>query len=140
MKKGKVVAIHIVRKKGLLPQALQSVVAVGGMGLEGDCHAAPDSERQILAVDAEILEEFDLKAGDIKENITFSGIGIQTLEKGARVRVGKAIFEVLYPCKPCDYLGRFSPGLEERMRGMRGIFLRVLEGGLVKVGDEVIKL
>jgi MOSC domain-containing protein YiiM len=114
---------------------------VGGLGLEGDWHARAESQRQALFMDEETLTEFGLEPGQVKENITTRGIDLKTLERGARVRVGAALFEITIPCAPCEFIDDLRPGLREKMIGQRGMLARVVEGGEIKIGDaiEVVK-
>ena len=114
-----------------------SIHAVGGLGLEGDWHARAESQRQALFMDEETLTEFGLEPGQVKENITTRGIDLKTLERGARVRVGAALFEITIPCAPCEFIDDLRPGLREKMIGQRGMLARVIEGGEIKIGDVI---
>jgi MOSC domain-containing protein YiiM len=111
--------------------------AVSNLGLEGDKHCKPDSKRQVLLIDAETLEEMDVAAGALHENIVTRGIDVQKLAAGTRVRVGAAVLELTMPCAPCPFVETVRPGLLQLLDGRRGVLARVIEGGVVRVGDEV---
>jgi len=111
--------------------------AVENVGLEGDRHAKPDSQRQVLFMEAETLEKFGLRVGDVKENITTRGIALMSLPVGARLRVGQAVFEITGVCHPCARMDKLRPGLRETLSGQRGMLARVAQGGTLRVGDPI---
>lgn len=111
--------------------------AIADLGIEGDVNARAGSLRQVLLMDEETLAQFGLEAGRIRENITTRGIALKSLERGARLRVGGALFEITIPCAPCEFLDDIRPGLREKMEGQRGMLARVIEGGEIKIGDAV---
>lgn len=115
-----------------------SVTAVAGAGLEGDLHKRPGSRRQVLFVDQEILDSFDLGPGVIREQVTVRGLDVQNLEPGLEVRIGGARFEVAKPCDPCELMDEIRPGLRAQLEGRRGRFLHVVEGGTFSAGDVII--
>ncbi len=106
-------------------------------GFEGCAHARRGSKRQVLLMDAETLQEMDLLPGQVKENAVTLGLDLRALHKGQRLRIGEALLEMTIPCSPCSYIESLRPGLEEAMRGRRGILFRVLEGGLIRPGDAI---
>ena len=122
-------------------QPMQQVAlarAVENLGLEGDRHAKADSKRQVLLMEAETLTKFDLRVGDVKENITTRGIALMSLPVGARLRVGEAVFEITGVCHPCSRMDDLLPGLRETLSGQRGMLARVMQGGLLRVGDAIV--
>ncbi|HEC22281.1 MAG TPA: MOSC domain-containing protein [Chloroflexi bacterium] len=137
---GQVIAIHISAEVSAPMRSLERANILTDFGLEGDRKARPGSKRQVLIISAEILEEFGLQPGDVRENLTTRGIDIMALERGQRVRIGPVLLETTVPCTPCDFMDSLRPGLQEESRGRRGMLFRVLEGGQVRVGDPVIVL
>jgi MOSC domain-containing protein YiiM len=109
-------------------------------GIEGCAHSRPSSKRQILLVDRETLQAMDLAPGIIRENITTEGLAVNGLQIGQRLRVGESLLEVSTVCTPCDQLEKLRPGLRREIRGRRGMLCRVLEGGVVRVGDRIEKM
>ena len=133
---------HLFRapKKRLPMEELQEVRVMGDSGFEGCAHARPDSSRQILMVDNETLEAMDLSPGIIRENITTSGLNVNGLEIGQKLRVGETHLEVSAVCTPCDQLEKIRPGLRRESWGRRGMLCRVIEGGMIRSGDLIEKL
>jgi hypothetical protein len=113
------------------------VDAVAGRGLTGDVSLGR-SNRQILLVDQGMLAEFGLQPGQIRENITLTGLELTGLAQGTRIRIGEATLEVTGDCSPCDHLEAIRPGLREAIRGRRGLLARVQAGGTIRVADHVV--
>jgi MOSC domain-containing protein YiiM len=113
------------------------VDAVEDKGLKDCIHGRHGSSRQILLADIETLEEFGVAPGLAKENITTRGIALQELELGQRLRVGEALLEVTKPCTPCHQMDEIRRGLQEAMRGRRGMMCRVVESGRIRQGDGI---
>jgi MOSC domain-containing protein YiiM len=127
-------------KKRFPMEELSEVRALGDTGFEGCVHGRPGRKRQILLVDRETLEAMDLKPGIIRENITTDGLNVNSLPIGQRLRVGEARLEVSAVCTPCDLMEAIRPGLRRELWGRRGMLCRVLEGGVIRRGDNIEKL
>jgi MOSC domain-containing protein YiiM len=133
---------HLFRapKKRLPMEELPEVRVAGNSGFEGCVHARADSLRQVLLVDSETLQAMNLSPGIIRENITTSGLNVNGLEIGQKLRMGETRLEVSAVCMPCDQLEKVRPGLEKEIWGRRGMLCRVLEGGIIRRGDPIEKL
>jgi MOSC domain-containing protein YiiM len=114
------------------------MVAITGIGIKGDIHAIRESTRQVLLLESETLERFGLMPGILKENITTAGISLASLARKQRLRVGSALLEITQPCMPCNRLNEIRPGLQESIRGHRGMLARIVQGGTMRVGDQVV--
>jgi MOSC domain-containing protein YiiM len=136
---------------------------VAGLGVEGDGHAgatvkhrsramvnpkAPNL-RQVHLLHAELFDElaaFDLRPGDIGENITTRGIDLLALPAGTRLTIGNAVIELTGLRNPCVQLGRFAPGLmaatlardvDGRLVRKAGVMGVVVASGTVRAGDAI---
>ncbi|HXG37922.1 MAG TPA: MOSC domain-containing protein [Bacteroidota bacterium] len=118
-------------------QSRESVEALTALGLKGDIHAIEESTRQVLLIDQETLQELGLTPGQVKENITTAGIALAQLKQGQRLRIGTAVLQITKPCSPCSRMDEIRPGLQDELRGRRGILARVLQGGTIRVGDSI---
>jgi MOSC domain-containing protein YiiM len=127
-------------RKQLPMVELSEVRAVGDKGFEGCAHGRPGSKRQILLVDRETLEAMELQPGIIRENITTDGLNVNSLEIGQLLRVGEARLEVSAVCTPCDRMEAIRPGLRKELWGRRGMLCRVLDGGMIRRGDPILRL
>jgi MOSC domain-containing protein YiiM len=132
-----IVAIHLSKASRAPLVSVPQVSALLETGLEGDRHAKPKSRRQVLLVEEEVLDEFGLAPGAIREQVTVRGLDLGKLVFGARLRVGGVVFEVAGPCHPCERMDEVQRGLKQALVGRRGRFVRVVEAGSFAVGDEV---
>lgn len=121
------------------PMAEQfQVPAIANRGLEGCTHGRSGSRRQVLLVEEETLVEFGLAPGSLRENITTTGLHLDQLRSGDKLRVGDAVLlEATEACEPCHVLDAIRPGLREAMQHRRGVLCRVVEGGLIRRGDVI---
>lgn len=134
--KATVRSIFIKKEKGRRAVSLDAVEAVGG-GLTGDHHAGPSRQRQILLVSGTVLDELNLEPGSISENVVIDGIDVMRLQEGQSLRLGEALVIVTVPCEPCIQMERVRTGLQAALENRRGMFVRVVENGTVRVGDPV---
>jgi MOSC domain-containing protein YiiM len=115
---------------------VQSVMAITGYGLKDDANAGR-SKRQVLLIERELLDEFQLPVGDVRENITVQGIQLAGMAAGTRVRVGNVLLEATLDCAPCQFIEDKRSGLRAAMEGKRGTLFKVIEGGEIAVGDVI---
>jgi MOSC domain-containing protein YiiM len=113
------------------------VFAVEDKGFKNCAHGRRGSSRQVLLMDSETLEMFGVPPGRVKENITTRGIKLDDLPAGQRIRVGEAMLEVTKPCTPCHQMDEIRPGLQEAIRGRRGILCRVVRSGQIRRSDTI---
>jgi MOSC domain-containing protein YiiM len=113
-----------------------------GHGLVGDAHAGL-SEREVSLLSMESIERANkdngTKAGpgDFAENLTTRGIDLVSLPIGTRLRAGEAVLEVVQIGKPPHVAHTYSfQGLS--LLPTEGIFCRVIKGGRLKRGDEIV--
>ncbi|HLV44518.1 MAG TPA: MOSC domain-containing protein [Aggregatilineales bacterium] len=134
---GTVTALHIGKRSGIPMTPLTEADIITDYGVDGDHSAKAGSKRQVLIMPGEVLDALGLEPGTVKENITTRGFDVMSLPRGAKVRVGGALLEATIECTPCGLMDDIRPGLQEELRGQRGMLFRVLEGGPVRIGDAV---
>jgi MOSC domain-containing protein YiiM len=127
---------HAPRKHQLMVE-LETVAAIEQFGFLGCSHGRSGSKRQLLLVDKETLEAMNLAPGSIRENVTTTGLNVNGLEIGERLRIGSALVEVTAVCTPCNELEKIRPGLRRELWGRRGMLCRVLQGGVIHKGDVI---
>jgi len=113
----------------------EEALAVEDKGFKNCVHGRRGSSRQLLLMDVETLDEFGIVPGRVKENITTRGIKLEALSMGQRIRAGEALLEVTKECEPCHQMDAIRQGLQEALRGRRGILCRVIESGQIRRGD-----
>lgn len=121
------------------------VEAVAGKGLVGDRYNSGSGKRGITLIQAEHLPAIAALSGHetvvpalLRRNVVVSGIPLIAL-KGRRFRIGQALFEGTDECDPCSRMeAALGPGGYNAMRGHGGLCARILESGLIAVGDPVV--
>lgn len=103
-------------------------------------------KRQVTLIQAEHLpviaallgrEAADVTPDLLRRNLLVSGISLQGL-KDRRFKIGEVILEGTGDCHPCSRMEEnFGPGGYTAVRGHGGITARVIQGGLIRVGDRV---
>ena len=115
----------------------EEVYALENKGFRDCVHGRSGSSRQVLLMDIETLGEFGIPPGRVKENITTRGIELSGLLLGQRIRAGDALLEITKPCEPCHQMDEIRAGLQEALRGRRGVLCRVVESGGIRRGERI---
>ena len=137
MPQGTITNLHIARVKGTPADPVQKATAISGLGLEGDRSAYEGNTRQVLFVDKEILDGFGLEPGQVKENITVTGLNVAQVQPGQVFTIGDVTLEAVGDCEPCGKMDAIRLGLKDQLQGKRGMLAKVINGGGIKVGDSV---
>jgi len=138
---GRVVAVCISEKKGERKKPTPVGELRQNHGLEGDAHSG-DWHRQLSllaqeSIDKMVAKGLEVTAGDFAENITTSGLELHTLPVGARLTIGDILLEVTQIGKECHTRCAIFYQAGDCVMPSEGIFVRVLNGGMVKAGDEI---
>ena len=126
-------------------QPVDTVHAETGGGLAGDRYASGSGKRGVTLIQAEHLPVIAALSGHaevapftLRRNLLVSGIPLVAL-KGRRFRIGEVLLEGTADCDPCSRMeAALGPGGYNAMRGMGGLCARILEGGVIRAGDEVV--
>ena len=133
---GQIIYLQLKPAEGEPMRVVDQVEAIANHGLRDDANAGR-TKRQVLIIERELLDEFQLPIGDVRENITVEGITLAGTPAGVRMRVGQALLEVTLDCAPCEFIEGKRPGLRKAMEGKRGTLFKVIEGGEIRVGDAI---
>ena len=137
--------------KGGVPKRPVESARVTRFGVEGDVqrnlkyHGGPDRAVCIYSEElyAELRSEgIEVVNGAFGENFTTSGIDLNSLESGDRLRVGDCLIEITDVRVPCNTLKKWSAKLPKAIVGRSGWVAKVVEEASVKPGDaiEVIRM
>lgn len=139
---GKVIAINISEKKGIIKKPIEVGNFIENFGLEGDAHGG-DWHRQVSLLGQESVDKMiamgatGLSVGSFAENITTEGICVYQLPIGTRLRIGETLQEVTQIGKKCHTGCEISKQVGDCVMPREGIFTIVLEGGTIKAGDTI---
>ncbi len=139
---GKIVAVCTSPKKGMRKKNVGEGTLVIEHGIQGDAHVG-DWHRQVSLLALESIEKMqkmglDVKPGDFAENLTTEGIELVSLPVGTKLKIGEqALGEVTQIGKECHTRCAIYYQAGDCVMPKEGIFIRVLEGGQVKVGDSI---
>jgi MOSC domain-containing protein YiiM len=138
MQQGSITNLHIARVKETPSDPVQEASALSGKGLEGDRSCREGNMRQVLIMDNETLNEFGLSPGQIKENITTTGLDLSQTQPGQVVFIGDEVtMELVGECEPCGKMDAIRQGLQTELDHRRGMLATVINGGPIKVGDAI---
>lgn len=138
----KLVAVCTSERKGMRKKNVGEGILVPNFGLEGDAHAG-DWHRQVSLLALESIQKMqklglDVVPGDFAENLTTEGIDLVTLPIGTKLRIGATgLGEVTQIGKECHTKCAIYYQAGDCVMPKEGIFIRVLEGGPVVVGDAI---
>jgi Uncharacterized protein conserved in bacteria len=139
---GKVVAINISEKKGVVKKPIEQGLFIEEHGLEGDAHAGK-WHRQVSLLAQESIDKMKksgvegLSAGKFAENITTEGLVLYELPVGTRIKVGVTIQEVTQIGKECHGGCEIRRLVGDCVMPREGIFTRIIQGGVIKPGDVI---
>jgi MOSC domain-containing protein YiiM len=120
-----------------------SAVLVAGRGLEGNANQG--GRRQVTLIEEERWAEAtaeigtdDLPPASRRANLMIAGLSLEGT-RGRTLRIGATRLQIWSECRPCERMDEVRPGLRQALRPhwRAGACAQVLEGGEIRVGDEV---
>ncbi|RJX21399.1 MAG: MOSC domain-containing protein [Desulforudis sp.] len=139
---GRVLAVCTSETKGVRKENVGEAVFQVDHGVVGDAHAGP-WHRQVSLLAVESIERMRAQGlkvgpGDFAENLTTEGMELHSLPVGTMLRIGSEVVgEVSQIGKKCHVGCAVFKQVGDCIMPREGIFVKVVQGGLVKVGDTV---
>lgn len=139
---GKIVAVCTSPEKGMRKKNVGEGTMIVNHGFEGDAHAG-DWHRQVSllameSIDKMVKKGLNVGPGDFAENITTEGIDLVSLPVGTKLKIGtNGLGEVTQIGKQCHAKCAIYEQAGDCVMPKEGIFIKVLQGGQVKVGDVI---
>ena len=140
--RGKVLAVNTSKEKGTRKSNVGQSCLLPEFGLKDDAHGGK-WHRQVSLLAMESIQKMTLLGlkvgpGDFAENITTQGLILIELPVGTKFTIGQsALLEVTQIGKVCHTRCAIYYQAGDCVMPKEGIFAKVLEGGEIKVGDEI---
>ena len=139
---GKVIATCTSEIKGVQKKNVHQVCLIEDYGIEGDAHAGK-WHRQVSLLSYEKIEEFKAKGAPVKdgafgENLIVQGFDFKTLPVGTRLKCNDVILEITQIGKQCHNGCEIFKIMGDCIMPREGVFARVIKGGVISEGDEMV--
>ena len=149
---GKLEAIILRPARGVPSIMPKSAQVVLGRGLQGDRTAdkANASKRQITLIQAEhiaviaaLLGKQEIEPAVLRRNLVISGINLLAAkslfkDQTMHLTIGNVVLEITGPCEPCSKMeAKLGKGAYNAMRGHGGVTAKIIQEGIIKLGDVV---
>ena len=113
-------------------------------GLEGDAHAG-HWHRQVSLLGLESIEDFRRRGGNVEfgafgENLVVDGFIFSKLPVGTLLRCGDVLLEITQIGKACHSHCAVYEAVGDCIMPREGVFAKVLEGGVIHPGDEMVEV
>ncbi|OBZ33105.1 MOSC domain-containing protein [Megasphaera sp. DISK 18] len=113
-------------------------------GLEGDAHAG-HWHRQVSLLGLESIEDFRRRGGNVEfgafgENLVVDGFIFSKLPVGTLLRCGDVLLEITQIGKACHSHCAVYEAVGDCIMPREGVFAKVLEGGVIRPGDEMVEV
>jgi len=139
---GKIVGVCISNRKGIPKKNIREAILEQGKGIKGDAHSGP-GHRQISLLARESIDKMlaflpELTEGSFAENLTTEGLDLKNLPIGTELKINESVrLRITQIGKECHTKCAIFRKVGNCIMPTEGIFAEVLQGGLVKVGDEI---
>jgi len=148
MNTGTIDSIYIAPAATAPTLSVNEVLAIPGVGLEGDRYALrqgtffkPEPDFELTLIEAEAIEALkrdynvELAPGEARRNLVTRGIALNHLV-GRDFQIGEVKVHGIRLCEPCDHLQRLTG--RQVIKGLRhrgGLRAQILTQGAIRVGD-----
>jgi MOSC domain-containing protein YiiM len=145
--------LHITPRAFLPMRAMPSINLVAGSGIEGDRYMIgseegfyshkPEEGRQVTLFELETLtalkrdHNIELGPEEHRRNVTVEGVPLTHLV-GRRFWLGETVLEATRLSIPCRHIEEITgKAIFDPLINRSGLNCKIIEGGVVKVGDSV---
>lgn len=139
---GKVIAVCTSPAKGTQKTNVKEGVFIEDFGIEGDAHAGK-WHRQVSLLSYDKIEAFRARGAEVEdgafgENLVVEGIDFRSLPIGTRLVCGDVVLEMTQIGKECHHGCQIFQKMGECIMPREGVFAKVIHGGVIRMGDELI--
>lgn len=139
---GQIKAVCISEKKGTAKKNIKEARLIENFGLEKDAHGG-NWHRQVSLLSYEAVEAFRTRGakvtdGAFGENLLVEGFDFKTFPVGTIFKCNDVVLELTQIGKKCHSECEIFHQVGDCIMPREGVFARVLHGGVIRVGDELI--
>jgi len=137
---GKVIRLFLANEKTKQRENKNEII-LDAKGVIGDKFYGNSPSRTVLSTSIQSYElarenNIEINYGDLKENILVD-FKIYSLNLGDMVKIGECILQISQNCTICSQLNKINEYLPNLLKKDRGIFIKVIKNGKIKVNDFV---
>ena len=141
---GKITGICISEKRGVQKHFIEEANIIADWGIEGDAHGGK-WHRQISLLSYDKIEAFRARGAEVEdgafgENVIVQGIDFRNLPVGTRLKCNDVLLEMTQIGKECHSGCAIFKKMGECIMPKQGVFTKVLHGGVIHPGDELVIL
>lgn len=130
-----------ISKKDFVDRINQSELIIDTDGVFIDKFYGQNTNRSVLITSLgsyEIAKQngIDIHHGQLGENILID-FNLNMLELNKQFKIGDVILEISQQCTICNSLSKIDEKLPKLLEHDRGVFAKVIHGGIIKNGDKV---
>lgn len=120
---------------------VEEAEAVAGRGLAGNANQR--GRRQVTIIDEQAWREatslvgVDVDPSRRRANVMLRGIALEKT-RGRLLRIGSVVIRILGETTPCERMEEAQRGLRAALKPQwrAGVFGEIVEGGVIRVGDD----
>lgn len=139
---GRIEAICISTARGTQKRPVGSAEFVADWGIRGDAHGGR-WHRQVSLLSADRIDAFRARGAQVEngafgENLVVRGFDFSTLSVGTLFKSGDVLLELTQIGKECHQHCAIYQAVGDCIMPREGVFARVIHGGIVRTGDELV--
>ncbi len=137
---GEILGLFI-SQQNISGKILKESLVLDKKGIIDDKYYDINIQRSVLITSIESYQlasshQITIAQGALGENILID-YNPYLLPTGTQLHIGEVILEISQNCTICDHLSIIDEKLPALLKYDRGIFAKVIKGGMVKKGDEL---
>ena len=141
---GKVLGVCISEKKCTEKKNIHEARFIEDWGIENDAHAGK-WHRQVSLLSADRINEFRARGAEVAdgafgENLIVEGFDFKSLPVGTVFQCGDVVLEMTQIGKECHSHCEIYKVMGDCIMPREGVFTKVLHGGVIREGDEMMIL
>lgn len=139
---GRIEAICISTARGTQKRPVGSAEFVADWGIRGDAHGG-HWHRQVSLLSADRIDAFCARGAQVEngafgENLVVRGFDFSTFPVGTLFKSGDVLLELTQIGKECHQHCAIYQAVGDCIMPREGVFARVIRGGIVRTGDELV--